>query len=825
MKKILQILTVFVLIANSLYGQSYNFENFSVREDLAQSQILSICQDSKGYLWFGTNSGGACKYDGTKFLSLTENDGLVNNVVFSITELKDHTLAFGTNGGLSLYNGQHFINYTEKEGLPHSRIFKTIVDKKGILWIATSKGVCQLVEGKIVPFSADSLLNEAGVFTIYEDQKNNLWFGSVQNGVIKYIPEKKQFIHFRVSPSKENSFIRAIVEDEKHNMYVGTNNGIYMINPAGKVSSLPVPHHESIAFTCATKDVDNNIWLGSSEGIFKYHDGLLKSYNEKNGLPANNIFSLLIDRENSLWFGSDGNGVSKFAGEAFSSYTAKDGLKSADVTCIFEDSKNNTWIGTRSNGLFRITNHQLIGINSLSDEKIFSITEDDKGTLYVGTGNGLALFDGVTFRNYHPGNSASGNTVFSIIKNLHGRILVASRAGLSYFENKSFKPVKQVDSLLSKGSSKAIYLIFEDAQSNLWLKCEDGLIKYDQKNVKLYTESAELNPKSISSIAADKYGNLWFATSKGLVRYNNDTFSNLKQKNGLQSDKIYALLPDEGDLWLGTNKGLDRLDLAEYQKRGAIKIRHYGKHEGFLGVECNSNAVARDRTGSLWFGTVDGIYIFDPLKEKVNTHEPLTHLTSIELFFEIPEWSLYSKSVDGDGLPENLTLPFDKNHLSFNFIGLSLKAPQKVKYKYWLKGFEDSWQPEISSTKVVYSNIPPGNYEFLLMACNNDGIWNQTPISMRFKITPPFWKSWWFYLLCSGIIASGIYSYLKIRASNKEIKKQKHLVEIQKHLLEEKNKDITDSLNYAKRIQGSLLPHEKYIDRQLKRLQNRNKAD
>ena len=319
-----------------------------------------------------------------------------------------------------------------------------------------------------------------------------------------------------------------------------------------------------------------------------------------------------------------------------------------------------------------------------------------------------------------------------------------------------------------------------------------------------------------------------------------DNFITYTDQDGLSSNIIYLMVFDNDEnLWVGTEKGLDKITLNG--NRQITSIKHYGKLEGFAGIETNQNAVFKDQQGNLWFGTIKGVTKYNPKADKINSIEPRTHITGIRLFFENVNWSLindtsdYYKLQSGQAvkaefdsitrwyhLPVNLKLPYYTNHLTFDFIGISYKIPEKVKYQFMLEGLDKDWSPVTSKSEAIYSSIRPGKYTFKVISCNNDGVWNQDPDSFSFVITPPFWQTWWFYFFCSIAGISGIFGFIKIREQklqkakkileNKVTERTKELsnankeITAQKADIEIKNKHITSSINYASRIQDSILP-------------------
>jgi len=323
--------------------------------------------------------------------------------------------------------------------------------------------------------------------------------------------------------------------------------------------------------------------------------------------------------------------------------------------------------------------------------------------------------------------------------------------------------------------------------------------EYGSENlVKHFTKKNGFIDSRVSTILQDENGNIWFGTDKGvrmlsagLIDQRKDTsltFLEVDQNDGLSSNKIYLMaIDDQGFLWIGTNKGLDRLDLDHFYKTEKIAIKHYGKKEGFIGLECNANAVMKDNSGKLWFGTVKGVTNYDHASDRLNTTEPFTKINNIRLFFENTNWEMFSDSLDfGTKLPLNLSLPYDKNHLTFDFLGVSMTIPSKVKYRFKLEGFDTDWNPVTQKTEATYANIPPGFYTFKVKACNNDGLWNQHSTEFNFTIIQPYWQTWWFRALVIMAIISIIWFVFYVRFKRLKTKNEmeKKMIELERSALQ-----------------------------------------
>lgn len=831
------------------WAQTYDFRNFNVEDGLAQSQVLSMCQDHNGNIWFGTNSGGVSRYDGNKFTNFTENDSLVNNVVFSITEIKNGNILFGTNGGLSIFNGKKFRNITEKEGLPHNRIFKVLQDDAGNVWIGTGKGVCMLQGNKIVPFDGDTLLNKSSVFTIYADKASNLWFGTIGNGLIRYNSTTKRFSYFNKSMGLREDFVRSINEDMQGNIYVGTISGISKINGPGVIQKVNIPGEENIGFTAIIPDNKNNLWFATNEGIYKYNGIAYRKYKDKNGLASNKLLSGIRDREGNFWFGTDGFGVSKFSSEAFTSHSSKDSLPGDYITCIFQDSKGNMWLGIRNFGVVKLQNGKFINYridvknlnNTIADNDVQAISEDNYGNIFLGTKAGLSVFNNGSFKNYSNKDGLPESNIYSIIRSRNSnRMWIATSNGLCSFSDGKITVADQVSAFKTERGNIPIYAVFEDKNATLWLATESGVLKFNNGKITRLNKTNGFTDKRVTSILQDPKGHLWFGTDEGLFSYNYSNFENIGEDQGLAANKIYLMVLEGDNLWVGTNKGLDRLNLQSYYGSNKIEVKHYGKEEGLKGVECNSNSVFRDHGGNLWFGTIKGATVYNPHFDKLNREEAITRITGIRLFFQNAdaEFEKFSTGIDSTtNLPINLVLPYDKNHITFDFIGVCITNPNKVKYQFKLEGVDNDWFPPTSKTEATYSSLPAGEYTFYLKAMNNDGLWNEKPISFKFTVLPPWWKTWWFYTLCGILAFVGIYLFIVVRTRNLQkakieleqevelrtyqLRKEKEKVEVinkevieQKAIIEAKNHDITDSIKYAKNIQEALLPPLQNIHRE-----------
>jgi serine phosphatase RsbU (regulator of sigma subunit) len=360
------------------------------------------------------------------------------------------------------------------------------------------------------------------------------------------------------------------------------------------------------------------------------------------------------------------------------------------------------------------------------------------------------------------------------------------------------------------------------------------------------------------SILEDKSGNLWFGTyGGGVSKYDGKSFTHFTDKEGLSNNVVVSILEDKsGNLWFGTRFGISKLtptklvEINDKIKTNSIKeedvfFKNYTYEDGFLGIGCNGNSIYETKDGTIWIGANDRLTAMHSENMPPNTIPPNIQLTSIGLFNENMAWAYLSQKKDtiltlGNGvnvsdfyfdgvakwynIPENLSLAYDNNYLSFNFIGITMNQPKKVKYQYILEGNDENWSALTSKNEVAYGNLPHGTYTFKVKAMNSEGYWSE-PYEYTFTIRPPWWKTTWFRVLYISLSVLALYLFFRWRTAS--LRKQKEKLEKtveertaevveQKHLIEEKHKEITDSINYAERIQRSFLATRELLDEHLK---------
>ena len=818
------VLVLLVFLSKKSNGQTFPFANYTSETGLSQSQVLAVFQDDDGVMWFGTSGGGITKYDGNSYEYFTDKDGLADNVVFCIVKDKAGRILIGTNNGLSVYNpklnlkgkASRFSNYTTKNGLSHNRIYAIIFDDDGSALLGTGSGISKFKDTTCSVLKLSESLNTSSVFHLLKDSNKQFWFSTLGNGVFKY--DRKTVQNISTKNGLGNDMVFSVLEHSPNNYWIFTGEGLFDLNGEKINQIYPLNLDTNTTYYSYLKDKSNTLWVSSSEGVLKYNDnGKCILFNKKNGLVDNSIWKIFQDKETNMWFASDQNGVSKLANERFFINTTNDGLIHDDIRVIYQAKDGSLWIGTTKGlSVYKDGKYSNYDVKDFGgNHNIWSINEDGKGNFLIGTSNGLIVYDGKSFKRVVCKNKESQmNVVFNVFVDSKSDVWLGTQEGVAKLEDGLIQPFSKA--FITKNF---VYYTYEDKKGVYWFGTEDGLYTYDGIKVRHYSEKDGFTKKCVRNIVPDKNGNLWFGTSAGIFKLESEKFVNVTEKLGGSTNEVLSLIVDnENNVWAGLANGIDKIENVGNE----YKNKHYGIEDGFIGNGCGQNSILVDNRGKLLIGTTIGLMIYQANFDKENSFEPKTKLKKIDLFFQKTDWKLFADSVDDNNLPYNLALPYDKNYLTFNFIGVSLTTPTKVSYQYMLKGVDKDWRYS-TKTEVTYSNIPPGDYEFLLKANNGEGVWNKEPVSFKFTILPPFWRTWWFYSIIAIIVLSGIYSYIKIRSANNKILKQNEIIEEKNGELQfanieiaEKNRNITDSINYAKRIQQSFLTSDKIISNALK---------
>ena len=731
-----------------MQAQQYYFKNYNPESGLLSVQISCLFQDSQGYLWAG-GFGGLTRFDGKNFVNYSPKNGLIEHNVTSIAEDRNGNILVGTTKGLSVIKNNKITNYSSSMYFNKKGITSICKNEKDKIYIGTGEGLFEFLDGHLMEVKA---ISKVTINCLYQMDRKILI--GTNSGLIIF--ENDQVTKVDTGNGLSDNIINSIAT-KRNEVYLGTSKGLNVLNTAsGQIKRYQIENgliDENI--TALMNQHDAYIWIASNSGLLRFDGNQFTFYNVGLDNNSNVVKCLLNDREDNVWMGTH-SGIYKYRDNSFSSFDKVNGPGNAFIFQIFRDKNENLWLCSDNTGLYRYSQgffKRYAEKEGLGTNVVHAGLEDDEGRLLFGTKNGVLQFKNERFTNIPLPKEFKGPYEM-LLKRKDGTVWIAGGNGVAQLTWKNNAPVVNYYSLPVDIPYQA-YCLWEDDERQLWIGTSPaGLFK--MKGDSFVNVSKELNLLEENYYAIRAYKEyLFVATLNGLYVVNSKTGENsyITEQDGLNSELVYSVEFAENKkvLWIGTNQGINKLDLDAYFNEGKKNIISYSKQHGFTGVECNSNGIWEDKDGSLWFGTVSGLVKHEPSKLKPNLIPNITVIQNIKLFSED---TLLNSGVE---------LASNFNTITFYYKGICLTNPEQVKYIKKLEGLEKEWSLPSSEDYCKYANIGPGTYTFMVKSQNNEGVWDPEPTMFVFTVLRPFYTTWWFNLLLIATIISLTYIAFMIR--------------------------------------------------------------
>jgi ligand-binding sensor domain-containing protein/serine phosphatase RsbU (regulator of sigma subunit) len=806
-------------------AQDFNFKKYGQKQGLTNLNVNCVFQDSYGFIWFASQGGGISKFDGSTFTNYDKQDGLVGNDVIAIAEDKNKNIWIGTVDGVSKYNRKNFTNYTTKNGLKDNKVYGILCDDDKI-WLSTyGGGIAILENNQFTYLNTTNGLSSDKVFSVYKDKRNKYWIGTSKGGINIY--NGKSFTVIKESKNFNSASAFCFFESADGKMWIGTpGKGIFYIEN-NIVHQLDIPLINADYIPKITEDKQHNIWCATEHGLLKLKpNNSFKFFNKNNGLKVVNIFSVLCDYENNIWVSCFGDGVYKLTNEAFSVYTKEHGLTENRVISICK--KENGLLLSTPSGINYFSNETIQSIdlpNELKNSLVTSMIYDNS-LLYIGTeNNGLFILNEFSKNNFKIAKHINKidtielkTIVTSIQKNENTIWVSLYGTGIIQIKNDGLKLYSKENNLLPTNDVMCVYSILDD----LWIgTIGEGVLKLNTTTniMKRYDKKEGITSTNIFSINELDGHVIVGSIDEGLFIFNKNKFNNISKKNRLLSNSVNSIQKStDNNLWIGTDLGINKISLNN--DFTLQKIKSYTDEDGLKSAAIEQNASV-EQNGYLYFGTAEGLVSYNSKEDIVSNVKPKVLVSELLLkYSKIDSTKVKFDSLSKLNLPINPVFTYKQNDITFKFKALST---QTSNYQFLLEGYDKDWSPVQNNNEAVFTNLSPGKYTFKLKAINKYNIESDI-MEYAFEITPPFYMRWWFFVLSIATIIASIFSFIKYRTHKLIKEKQVLEAKVTERTSELKSanlnlnlaiEEIKDSINYAERIQSSILPNISVIKEHL----------
>lgn len=722
-----------------LCGQEYSFRSYGVRDGLSQSQVYSLLQDHRGFLWAGTRGGGLNRFDGKEFIRYSSRDGLSSNYISSLLQASDRTIWIGTDAGLNYYSGGSFIEVAELKGISVNSLSE---DSRKRIWIATEEGLFFLFwrDAKLVVQQFDN----SAIYALTSSKDGGIWAAG-DPGVKKINTEDIPGDEIILA---QDAIYNALLEDKDGRLWMGSfRDGIKVLSDSGLYTPSGLDPDHIVLSICETQD---GIWLGTlNNGLIHWNEEVLETIDEKKGLANNQVRAIIEDSWNNLWVGTSGGGIARYYGKQIVHLNKESGLPGRQVYAISEDMEGKIWMGVGNEGLvyYNRDSSSIEQDSVLNDLKVKSLFRDSKDRMWVGSeGAGIEVFENDSSFSINGDDGLGGAWVRDIEEDSKGRIWVATAGGgisrlTQLAEGKAFDI--KVYNRFSGLKDDRINTICPDSLDRIWYGTESGGLGviFPDETVLSFDNEMSACGGNIRALAIDNRSWLWIGSGdKGLSRIDLKaeaiSIETLPMELQPALRNVYLICPDDiGQVWVGTNDGVYR-----YSGYPIPEYRHFSAEEGFLGTESCTNACYLDEQGELWIGTVDGVNCIYPSRDPGQGGAPKPSIEDITLYYKSLRNTDLSYFIGDWGVPrDTLVFTYDQNHLGFDLNAVRLSNPEQVYYQWWMQGLDSTWTPLLKLKTATFSNLNPGDYVFRYRVCNENGNCEEGHYTV-IRILQPFWQ-------------------------------------------------------------------------------------
>jgi ligand-binding sensor domain-containing protein/signal transduction histidine kinase len=794
----------------------FTFRSWQREQGVPQNSVRALAQTRDGYIWVGSDDG-ITRFDGVRFTSFGLREGLRSGPVRRLFEDSRGTLWVGTaGGGLTCSQQGNFTTFTMQDGLPADSITALTEDREGRLWVGTEAGLVVRQNGRWAPLSGAEQFKGKAISALFTDRKGNLWLGATGAGIFQYVAGR--FIP--VTDPAVDALLQdphCLLVDQAGRIWLGAGDDFVLCREVGQWHRYRIPRHLARPYVSTlVEELDGTVWAGSvSEGLFQFKEGKQVAINASSGLSDNFVESLLVDREGNLWVGT-GAGLNQLRHKNLSVFGQNEGLGYGAVQGLAEVAPGVIWAGKPSDGLYRWEGRNINPLASAGlarlNSQVNALLMARNGGCWVAGAHGLLHFkDPKAAVGETELSALAGLNVISLAEDREGGVWAGTHEGELWRLQNGNRAAQT-----NRWQAHAITAIVPAPDGSMWIGTEGGgLYRFKDGVQAHFDKSGGLLTDLIRTLYLDAQGTLWIGTAGGgLSRWHDGHITAFTTREGLLDDTISQILEDDaGRLWLGSNRGIACVSKRDLEELAAKRIpavypQIYGRAEGMLSEECTGGfcpAGLKTKSGLLWFSTLKGIVVVDPRPQTGDAPAPLLAMEEVLVdgvstdikksagstgagdkrgaanYSSAPTGSpghsaaVESQTAVQTAAPESLSIAPGKRRFEFHYTGLSFNAPERVRFRYQLEGLDPDWVEAGARRTAFYSYVPPGNYRFRVIACNSDGVWNETGASLPLTVLPHFWQAWWFLGLAGVGLLVSVGGTVRFVEKGKVQRRLKHL--------------------------------------------------